>query len=145
MYYVCTYVPTVISWYHTVGILAAIMFGKINFIKDLVKKVRQIGIHSNCYVTYMWCLNGFSLAKLCSFAKFAKLFPCQTFPLYVNFVQLRTNIFNWHSNLYGQMLYTISVDNLKKVFDYCIRPWKLDCLSLTSPCQFIPSPQHSLS
>ena len=28
---------------------------------------------------YMWRLDGFSLAKLCSFAK---LSPCQTFPLY---------------------------------------------------------------
>ena len=57
------------------------------------KKVWQIGVQSNCYVMYMWHLDGFSLAKLCSFAKFAKLSPHQTFLLYSIYVHIMKNIY----------------------------------------------------
>ena len=47
------------------------MFAKIDLIKVLA---RQIGVQSNCYVM---CMDGFSLAKLCSFAKFTILSPAK--------------------------------------------------------------------
>ena len=68
------------------------MFGKIDFINYLTKKAWRIGVQSNCYVTCMWCLDGFSLVKSCSFTKFAKLSPRQIFPLYSTQTHRHTDI-----------------------------------------------------
>ena len=84
-----TYVYHIISWNFVTIIMYGIagMFGGDNvwqniFDKVLAKKVWWICVQSNCYVMCMWRLAGFSLEKLCSFAKFAKLSSRQTFPQY---------------------------------------------------------------
>ena len=60
--------------HHIAGTFGSDNVWQIDLINDLAKKVWRIAVQSNCYVVCMWYLNGFSLAKLCSVAKFAKLF-----------------------------------------------------------------------
>jgi len=59
--------------------LAGIKFGEFTHFEHLVKKVWQINRFSQKVIIVNRNLDGF---RLVNHAKFVKLSPCQTFPLY---------------------------------------------------------------
>jgi len=68
--------------YHIVGKFVGIKFGKFTRFKHLAEKVWRMNRLSQKVIIVSRNLDDFSLANYGQFAKFTKLSPCQTFPLY---------------------------------------------------------------
>ena len=107
LYLACTTYHTV-----TVGMFGGNKVWQNWFDKGFCKKGLVNCVQSNCYVMCMWCLDDFSLAKLCLFAKVVKLSPCQAFPL--------CSIYIANTCVPAKIMYYTYIYNYIAIWRYCI-------------------------
>jgi len=79
--------------YHIVRMFGGNNVWQNGSMKVLAKKVWQIDVHLSPCTAGSVSLDGFSLAKLCSFVKFTKPSPYQTFLLYSKLTLFRKLLF----------------------------------------------------